>query len=79
VTVQSVSGLVGRGLEKNVFVARDEELPRFENSRNLEMRPQSVFYDTSITRSSILEGAFISTHMADFHVSGIPETWDVRE
>ena len=33
----------------------DEELPRFENSRNLEMRPQSVFYDTSTTVSASLE------------------------
>src|ERR1043166_2120508 len=32
-----------------------------------------------ITRSSILEGAFISTHMADFHVSGIPETWNIEK
>ena len=50
--------VLGRGPKKDVFVARDrvrdEELPRFENSRNLEMRPQSVFYDTSTTVSASL-------------------------
>ena len=44
--------------------------------QNVENEPLSVFEDMFITRSGILEGAFISTHMADFHVSGIPETWN---
>ena len=50
---------------------RGGKLPRFGNSSKRRNEPLSVFEDMFITRSSILEGAFISTHMADFHVSGI--------
>ena len=55
---------------------RGGKLPRFGNSSKRRNEPLSVFEDMFITRSSTLEGAFISTHMADFHVSGIPETWN---
>jgi hypothetical protein len=60
-----------------VFVARDRvrdgELPRFGNSRKLELRLQSVSTIRPQSYQHLVEGP-ISTRTDDFHVSGIPET-----